>query len=111
MVIETIDKVHATHKRAKGHHWLSLLMALLFALTIYPTKARAQIIGNLEVNIPFQFHAGNAKLPPGNYIIRMLDNSDLTIMEISSADGSTSARAPLQVTQLLRHSQVSRWKS
>ena len=96
MVIETIDKVHTTHKGAKGHHWLSLLMALLFALTIYPTKAHAQIIGNLEVNIPFQFHAGNAKLPPGNYIIRMLDNSDLTIMEISSADGSTSALFQVQ---------------
>src|ERR1700676_3751878 len=96
MVIETIDKVHATHKGAKGHHWLSLLMALLFALTICPSKAPAQIIGNLEVNIPFQFHAGNAKLPPGNYIIRMLDNSDLTIMEISSADGTTSALFQVQ---------------
>src|ERR1700676_2764291 len=96
MVIETIDKVHATHKGAKGHHWLSLLMALLFALTICPSKAHAQIIGNLEVNIPFQFHAGNAKLPPGKYIIRMLDNSDLTMMEISSADGSTSALFQVQ---------------
>src|ERR1700676_374551 len=99
MVIETIDKVHATHKGAKGHHWLSLLMALLFALTIWPSKAHAQIIGNLEVNIPFQFNAGNAKLPPGKYIIRMLDNSDLTVMEISSVDGSTSALFQVQAAE------------
>jgi hypothetical protein len=75
---------------------LSLLIALVFALTIYPTKAHAQIIGDLEVNIPFQFHAGNTKLPAGKYRIHMLDDSDLTIMEISSADGSTSALFQVQ---------------
>ena len=96
MVIETIDKVHATHKGTKGHHWLSLVMALLFALTICPSKAHAQIVGNIEVKIPFQFHAGNAKLPAGNYIIHMLDNSDLTVMEISNADGSISALFEVQ---------------
>ena len=96
MVIETIDKVHANYMGTKGHHWLSLLMVLLFALTICPSKAHAQIIGNLEVNIPFAFHAGNTKLPAGNYRIHMLDNSDLTIMEISSADGSTSALFEVQ---------------
>jgi len=70
---------------------LSLFIALVFTLTIFPTKAHAQIIGDLEVTIPFQFHAGNAKLPPGKYIIHTLDNTDLKVMEISSEDGSTSA--------------------
>lgn len=96
MVIQTIDMVHANHKGPKGHHWLSFLMALLFALTICPSNAHAQIIGNLEVTIPFPFHAGNAKLPAGKYIIHMLDNSDLTVMEISSTDGSISALFPVQ---------------
>jgi hypothetical protein len=91
MCNETIDGLHTTHKTTRGHHCLWLFMALLFALTIYPAAAHAQIIGNLEVDIPFQFHAGNAKLPPGKYIIRPLDDSDLTVMEISSADGSISA--------------------
>ena len=81
----------ASPKAARQHHVLSFFIALVFALTLYPAKVHAQIIGNIEVSIPFQFHAGNAKLPPGNYIIRMLDTSDLTVMEISSADGSTSA--------------------
>ena len=58
---------------------------------MYPTKADAQIVGDMEANIPFQFHVGNTKLPPGKYVIHVLDDSDLTMMEISSADGSTSA--------------------
>jgi hypothetical protein len=73
------------------HQLPALFIALIFALTMYPTRAQAQIIGDLEVSIPFQFHAGSTKLPPGKYVIHMLDNSNLTIMEISSEDGSTSA--------------------
>jgi hypothetical protein len=96
MFIGTMNKVRVNPEGTKGRHWLSLLMLLLFALTVCPGKAHAQIIGNLEVNIPFQFHAGNAKLPPGKYIIHMLDNSDLTVMEISSADGSISALFEVQ---------------
>jgi hypothetical protein len=90
MFTEPIDKTHASSKGTRGRYLLSLFIALVFAITIYPTKAHAQIIGDLEVNIPFQFHAGNAKLPPGKYVIHMLDN-DFTVMEISSVDGSTSA--------------------
>lgn len=42
---------------------------------MYPTKADAQIVGDMEANIPFQFHAGNSKLPPGKYVIHVLDDS------------------------------------
>ena len=70
---------------------LSLFVALVFVLTMHSPKAQAQIVGNLEVDIPFQFHAGNAKLPPGKYTIHMLENTDLTVMEIISVDNSTSA--------------------
>jgi hypothetical protein len=100
MFIEAIDKAHVSHKGTRRYQLLSLFIALVFALAIYhPTKAHAQIIGDLEVNIPFQFHAGNAKLPAGKYVIRMLDDSNLTIMEISSADGSTSALFEVQETE------------
>jgi hypothetical protein len=79
-------------QETKGHYQLlSLFIALVFALAMYPTKTQAQIIGNIEANIPFQFYVGNAKFPPGNYTIHVLDNSDLTLMEISSADGKMSA--------------------
>jgi hypothetical protein len=91
MFTKVIDKAHANHIGTRGRQLLPFFIALVFALTIYPTKAHAQIIGNLEVTIPFQFHAGDAKLPAGKYVVHTVDNSDLTIMEIISADGSTSA--------------------
>jgi hypothetical protein len=79
-------------QKTKGHYQLlSLFIALVSGLTMYPPKTQAQIIGNVEANIPFQFYAGSTKFPPGNYVIHVLDNSDLTLMEISSADGKMSA--------------------
>lgn len=78
-------------QETRTYHLLSLFMALVFTITMYSTKAQAQIVGTLEADIPFQFHVGNAKLPAGKYNIRVLDNTDLKVMEISSADGSSSA--------------------
>ena len=75
----------------RRYQLLALFIALVFALTMYPTKAQAQIVGSLEADIPFTFHVGNTKLPAGTYRIHVLDNSDLTVMEITSADGSSSA--------------------
>jgi hypothetical protein len=78
-------------RNAIGRQLLLAFVALVFTLTLSPSKAHAQIIGEIEANIPFQFHAGNAKLPAGKYVIHVLDNTDLGVMEIMSADGSTSA--------------------
>jgi hypothetical protein len=80
-----------SRRATRRHQLLSLFIALLFVLTIYPATVRAQIDGELEVNIPFQFHAGNARLPAGMYRVHMLSDSDSNVMEITSADGSTSA--------------------
>jgi|ERR1700747_2654367 len=96
MFVETINQFHAGRKVAMQQYLLPLFIAFVFALTIYASNAQAQIIGDLEVNVPFPFHAGNTKLPAGNYRIHMLDNSDLTVMEISSANGSTSALFEVQ---------------
>jgi hypothetical protein len=85
-------RVRSSHNvTARTRNLLSLFIALAFTLMFHPAKAHAQIIGSLEVTIPFQFYVGNAKLPAGKYVIRTVDNTDLTFMEISSADGSTSA--------------------
>jgi hypothetical protein len=78
-------------KKTGSYQLLSWFVALVFVLTMHSTKAQAQIVGNLEVDIPFQFHAGNAKLPPGKYTLHLLENTDLTVMEITSVDNSTSA--------------------
>jgi len=91
MYTESITRAQADHKGTRLRQLILSFAALVLAATVYPAKAHAQIIGNLEVNIPFQFHAGNTKLPAGKYIIHMLDNSDLQVMEITSADGSVSA--------------------
>jgi hypothetical protein len=91
MFTESIDKVTASHKATRRHHFLSLLIAFVFALMIYPTQVSAQIIGDVEANIPFQFHAGNTKFPAGQYRIHVLDNTDLSVIEISSMDDSISA--------------------
>src|ERR1700747_3882407 len=96
MFVETINQFYAGRKVAMQQYLLPLFIAFVFALTIYASNAQAQIIGDLEVNVPFPFHAGNTKLPAGNYRIHMLDNSDLTVMEIISADGSTSALFQVQ---------------
>ncbi len=81
------------------YHLPALFIALGFVLTMHATKAQAQIVGNLEADIPFQFHAGNVKLPAGKYTIHILENTDLTVMEITSVDNSTSALFEVGRTQ------------
>ena len=90
MYTEATNKGTANRKAIGLQHLLSLLIALIFALTIYPPKAHAQIVGNLAVNVPFAFQAGDSKLPAGEYRIHMLENSDLTVMQISTMDGTNS---------------------
>jgi hypothetical protein len=70
---------------------LSLLGLIGVVLGMSTISAQGQIIGQLEATIPFAFHAGGAKLPPGKYVIRVLEGSDLNLMEIQSADGHTSS--------------------
>src|SRR6202049_5359510 len=59
MFTETVGNSHAGHRVARRHYLLPLLIALAFAF--YPNKAQAPLAGDLVVNVPFQFHAGNAK--------------------------------------------------
>ncbi len=95
MFAKTATSRVVNHKRGL-RHLLALSVALLFVVTMYPRKANAQIIGGLQANIPFQFHAGAANLPAGTYRIRMLDNNNLTVMEISNMDGTRSALIQVQ---------------
>ena len=79
-------------EHARGRHaLLPLFLTLLFAMSFWPTRAQAQIIGNLEADVPFQFHVGKTTLPAGRYMIHELEGSELTVMQISSADGKLSA--------------------
>jgi hypothetical protein len=66
-------------------------LIVVLALLLTGGIAHAQIIGRIEADIPFPFHAGAAKFPAGKYTIRVEDGSDLSTMEIQSADGKVSA--------------------
>src|SRR6201982_3502311 len=99
MFTGTIQRAEPIRERPACNQFLRFFVFPFFALTIFAGKARAQIIGDLDVNIPFQFHAGNAKFPAGKYRIHMLDDSDLSVMEITSADGSTSALFQVQESE------------
>jgi hypothetical protein len=99
MFIQTTTSPHEGRKVTSRQYWLALFIAAAFALTIIPSKTQAQIVDDIEVKVPFQFHAGNVKLPAGQYRIHPLDDSDLTVMEISSADGSTSALFQVEDTK------------
>jgi hypothetical protein len=89
---------------------LPLFFTFIFAMSLWPARTQAQIVGNVAAEIPFQFHVGNKTFPAGNYVIHQLDNSDLTIMQIRSADGklsalfnveSAQAKATPEITELI----------
>ncbi len=78
---------------------MSIFMALGLLVAFGVSKAQAQIVGEIEANIPFQFHAGNAKFPAGKYVLKMLDDSNLEVMEIRGADGRHAAVFQVMGTQ------------
>ena len=86
-------------QKTRPHQLLSLFIALIFVLAIHATKAEAQIDREIEANIPFEFHAGSAKLPPGKYSIQWLEDTDLQMMQIRSADSSVSALFEVRTTE------------
>ena len=98
MFTEKIGNTHKGQNRINKRYLASLFVALVFAAMIYPQQTDAQLTGTMEADIPFQFHAGNAKLPAGKYVIRMMDDSDLTLIEISKPDGSVAALVQVRET-------------
>src|SRR3981081_3199222 len=88
---EQINKARAIQNIARRRQLILSFIALVFVLTIYPNNVHAQLRSTLEANIPCEFQAGEPTLPPGNYSIHVVENSDLQFMQITSADGSASA--------------------
>lgn len=58
--------------------------------------AHAQLIGQMDVDIPFSFYVQQTKLPAGAYVLKMLGDSDLQVLEISSADNKVSVLAEVE---------------
>jgi hypothetical protein len=67
---------------------LFIIGVSLFFVTAPPVQA--QITHKVEADIHHQFTVGEATLPPGQYIFRMMPQTDLSIMTVTSADGNTS---------------------
>ncbi len=82
MIIKNSENTRVKLARTGRSMVLPLFFGLIFAASILPARTQAQIIGNVAADVPFQFHVGNTTLPEG---------SDLTMMEISTADGKRSA--------------------
>ena len=57
MITEPVEMARTNRSRKMERHLLLSFIALIFAITFSPSKAHAQIIGEIEANIPFQFHA------------------------------------------------------
>jgi hypothetical protein len=96
MFTGSIQKTETNKRKGGVQQFLSFLLLPVFALTIFAGKASAQIVGDLDADIPFQFHVGNKELPAGKYRIHVQDDSDLTVMEITSVDGSSFALFQVQ---------------
>ena len=88
---------HASPKVTNRSYLLSLLVAVVFALTINLNKIRAQIFNDVRINVPSQLHARFAKHPVGEYCIHVLNRWDPNRLQIGSADGQTST--PFQVDE------------
>ncbi len=61
--------------------------------------ARAQLIGELKADIPFTFHAGMAKLPPGQYIFYKIGYPMMNVMEIRTPNASISTLIEIRQSQ------------
>src|SRR6266446_2553721 len=85
-----IQKTAANKRKTSVQKLLSLLVLSVFALTLFAGKAHAQIVGDLDVNIPFQFHAGNTKLPAGKYRIHMMDGSTSALFQVQESDANSA---------------------
>ena len=61
----------------------------LLALLWSAPRLKAQITGQVVATIHHKFTIVNTTLPPGKYTFRMLGGTELTEMQVSSADGNT----------------------
>lgn len=66
----------------KPFRFLSAGIGLLALLGVPAARAQVGTGTIIEADIPFAFHAGEAQLPPGEYRLRVPDDSDASLMEI-----------------------------
>ena len=81
------------------HHIFKLTAIFAIFLGLAVTGVYAQAPSKVQVNIPFEFSAGNTTLPSGVYSIKRLSGNYLAL---HSTDGKSSVilNAPLNLTSV-----------
>jgi|MudIll2142460700_1097286.scaffolds.fasta_scaffold199845_1 hypothetical protein len=74
-------------KRLLRSRFSALLLASASVLLLTTVAAHAQITHGVHASVPFAFNAGDTKLPPGNYTIRVLDIEDPHVLTIADKSG------------------------
>jgi hypothetical protein len=69
---------------------LAPVLAGLFFVTAGAAGLNAQITNPIRAHIGHSFMIGDKTLPPGDYTFRMMDNSDLSVMTVSSDDNKVN---------------------
>jgi hypothetical protein len=77
---------------------LALLLAGLFFAVLCAPRLHAQIVNEVRANIDHSFIIGNTTLPPGQYTFRVMPDSDLSIMTVTSQNDKTSVAFIVQNT-------------
>ena len=91
MITGNLESAVSIQQKTGWRTLLPLSLTFIFAMSLWPARTQAQIVGSVQAEIPFQFHVGTKTLPAGKYVINQLEQMDLTVMQIRSADGKLSA--------------------
>ncbi|HTX76714.1 MAG TPA: hypothetical protein VMD29_10960 [Terracidiphilus sp.] len=79
-----------------------------FLVVIAPCL-HAQITRHIDADISHPFIVGQATLPPGDYVFRMMQQTDLSVMTVNSKDGGTSVEflvRPSQNSHVPNHNEL-----
>jgi len=83
---------------------MRIIRSLMFVVcsfgVLWVPVAHAQITAEIRAKIPFSFYVQETKLPAGTYLLKMMDNTDLNVMQIESADYEFSVMFPVDAAQL-----------
>jgi len=85
---------------------LCLLVGLGSAIT---SQAQVESDANIRANVPHSFVVNNTTLPAGNYVVTVVDTTDLNVLEIRSADDKLAVlfdTEPVNVNRLSRKSEL-----
>ncbi len=73
------------HLRTLAYGLISFLFVTVGALWLH-----AQIINGVKAHVDHSFIIGNTTLPPGEYTFRMMPDTELTVMHVTSENDKTN---------------------